>query len=29
MSSNLVDNVGQNSIINIKDNLTDMTISSL
>ena len=29
MPSNLVDNVGQNSIINIKDNLTDTTISSL
>lgn len=29
MSSHLVDKVGQNSIINTKDNLTDMTISSL
>lgn len=29
MSSNLVDSVGQNSIIVIKDKLTNMMISSL
>lgn len=29
MPSNLADDVGQNSIINNKDNLTDRTIPSL